>query len=327
MICKSSGFTQGSHGSVSMTYEFDTNRGVYVNKMLYTTNNNIYTGTDTFTYIACNMATSRPVGFDSCDLRPAIATVTVTIAGSSGGGGGCSFATQAMSTTCGSLTVNAGTFAIYAGDDAGTGTPNNDMCVPPDTTAHDYWQDNGTSANITCSAAESAITLAVKSTTTARQTTTATINDIVIENVGTPGATGVKVTAKSGNLVNGASTINNVVLGTDPEKIGATATSDTSTGAPTLTDAGKLFCYYNPQAGTLKGIYPQTTKDNVATKAAKSSAGTTISTSTDVSIYTLDATAPAGIYSLDGLAYSCRLPAFVTPGSYTQTIAFTIGSY
>lgn len=217
-------------------------------------------------------------------------------------------------TTTANLTVNTGALTMYAGD----AVANNDLCVGTNGSAN-FLQDNGSSLAVTCTTAENSVNfdpLAVKSTRDSTSVTT--INDILFEDLSGSTANTYSVAVTLGNLVNGTNSGEDVVLGSNPDAVATAESGDAPSGA----NAGKLYCVFDPSVGGTQGIAPGAAASQTLSKGTKA---TVISTLASNNVFnTASASVVPGRYDLDGATLQCRVPAFVTAGSYTQAITFTV---
>lgn len=217
-----------------------------------------------------------------------------------------------------SLTVTAGTLNMYAGD----ATDNNDLCIGTNGGAS-FIQDNGSTTTVTCTTAESAVAFSGLNVNSVRQSTTvATINDILFEDLSGSTNNTYAVAVTIGNLINGTNTGSDILLGSNPDVATVETTADAN--APTGGDAGKLYCVFDPSVGTTKGITPGSADLATLTKGVKT---TVIATNTSVAVFGSNgADIDPGRYDLDGASHYCRVPAYVTTGTYSQALSFTVSA-
>ena len=216
-----------------------------------------------------------------------------------------------------SLTVTGGQLTIYAGD----ATNNNDICTPANNTAGtvvDTTTSGGAATSVTCDPSESAIALTGLTVASTRQNATATISDILFEDLRGLAAPDYTVTATVSDFSAGVG--KTIALGSNPDAV----TSDTDADAPTLTNANKLFAAVNPSVGTITILRDATTIANGITNYSKGSNTTVVSTATAVTLESTTGGVRPGRVDLDGTTFKLRVPALVQAGSYTGTITQTI---
>jgi hypothetical protein len=217
-----------------------------------------------------------------------------------------------------SLEVTGGQLTIYAGD----ATNNNDICTPANNTAGtvvDTTTSGGSATSVTCAPSESAISLSGLTVASSRQNATATIYDVLFEDLRGLAAPDYTVTATVSDFSAGAG--KTIALGSNPDAV----TSDTDSDAPTvLADTNKLFAAVNPSVGTITILRDATTIANGTTNYSKGSNTTVVSTSSAVTLESTTGGVRPGRVDLDGTTFKLRVPALVQAGSYTGTITQTI---
>jgi hypothetical protein len=221
-----------------------------------------------------------------------------------------SIAGFAQADTVLSLTINAGVLTMYAGDD----TDNDDLCTPAD--------DASTIESVACSANERSALLSGLNVSSSRQNSTATIEDILFEDLRGLASATYTVTASMCDLTSGDKVI---ALGTNPDAV----TADSDNDAPTASDAGKLFATLDPSVGSIAVLRPASavaeyTADNtIYEKGAKT---TVVSTATQVTVFNTKAATNVipGRADIDGVTLKHRVPAFVEAGSYSCEMTFTV---
>ena len=246
-------------------------------------------------------------------LTKAIALVSLVAIATAG-----TIGVSAQDTTNVSLTVTGGQLTIYAGDAA----DNNDICTPTNITNGDTVDttiSGGTAASVICSTAENSITLTGLTVASSRQNATATVNDILFEDLRGLATSGYTITATVSNFVVPA-TSKAITLGTNVDAV----TSDTDPDAPTAGDANKLFAALNASGGTITVIRDATTIAEGITNYQKGANTTVVATTTPVTLLSTTAPVRPGRVDLDGTTFKLRVPALVQAGAYTGTITQTI---
>jgi hypothetical protein len=204
------------------------------------------------------------------------------------------------------LDISAGALTMYAGD----ATDNNDLCENGNSDTVDFLQDDGTTlTSVDCSSAEQTVSLTGLSVRSIRQDATTTFNDILFEDLSGTATSGYTVSAVFSDLINNGAG-SDIVLGDNPDN----------------DSEGNLSCTIDPSGGSLGAIAPASA--DTANLAVGSSTEITVDSSdvspTSADIFSTTSAVTAGRYDIDSVNYSCRIPAFVEQGSYTQTVTFTV---
>ncbi|GAB4146419.1 MAG: hypothetical protein OHK0017_06890 [Patescibacteria group bacterium] len=214
------------------------------------------------------------------------------------------------------LCILSGILTNYAGDS----NNNNDICTPSNissSTVVDTTKAGQNASSVTCSSAENSVALTGLSVSSVRQSATATVDDIVFEDLRGLASANYTLTATISDFTSGSKSIQ---LGSNPDN----ANSDADQDAPTGADTNKLFATMNCSAGNVEIIRNANTMQGGISNYVKGSSATVVSTSQPVTLlYTSNDVLP-GRVSLDGCAFKVRVPAFVQAGSYSGTIVQTI---
>ena len=225
---------------------------------------------------------------------------------------------SAQDTTNVSLEVSGGQLTIYAGD----AIDNNDICTPTNITAGDT-VDTTTSgdaaASVICSAAANSLSLTGLTVASSRQSATATIEDVVFEDLRGLATANYSVTATVSDFVVPA-TAKAITLGSNLDAV----TSDTDPDAPTGAGANQIFAALNASGGTRSVLRDAT---SIAEGIANYQLGantTVVDTTSPVTLLSTTAAVRPGRVDLDGTTFKLRVPALVQSGSYTGTITQTI---
>jgi hypothetical protein len=224
----------------------------------------------------------------------------------------------AADTTNVSLTVTGGQLTIYAGDSV----KDNDICTPTNITNGDTVDttiSGGAAASVVCSTAENSITLTGLTVASSRQNATATIDDILFEDLRGLATTDYTITATASNFTV-PSTSKAITLGTNPDAV----SSDTDADAPTGAGANKLFVALNPSVGSVTVLRDATTIAEGVAKYTKGSNTSVIDTTTPVTLLSTSGGVRPGRVNLNGTTYKLRVPALVQAGAYVGTITQTI---
>lgn len=230
---------------------------------------------------------------------------------------------KAQDTTVTTLDITPGALTMYAGD----ATDNNDLCATGDIATYNFMQDGGTTSSVTCSASERRISLTGISVRSTRQNTTpATINDILCEDLTGSENNTYSVSAQIGNLVNQGSG-SNVTLGSNPD--GITTEADTDKPSALLTpsfatgDDLKIFATIDPFSGVVASIAPEVTRNAVSPDFTSGAKQSVIATATSVGVYSSGADTASRRFDQDGATIKYRIPAFVDAATYNGSIVFT----
>lgn len=221
----------------------------------------------------------------------------------------------AQDTTNANLTIDPGALTMYAGD----GINNNDLCPPADAGTYNFKQDDGTTASVTCGAAERSVTLTSLEVLSNRQITTATIHDVLCEDLTGSLNNTYSVSATINNLVNqGAGS--DILLGSNPD--GMPEGNDLESDAPQGTNNGLLYATYTP--GTdLKAIEPESARGAADADFTAGAKTTVINTTTSIGVYSTAADTNARRFDSDNNTIKYRIPAFPDADSYLGGIVYT----
>lgn len=230
-----------------------------------------------------------------------------------------SVSAQAPETTV-LFTVGGGVLSLYAGDD----TDDNDLCTPADEDTDGVPGAPLVPAvieGVTCDVTQRQASLTGLTTTSVRQNTTANIDDILFEDLRGFATANYTLTARVGNFVDIVDPLIKIDLGSNPDG----ATGETGLDIPAgVGDENKLFAVIDP--GTVETLRPNSAIPEVV-NYTPGSRTTTISTITDVSIFTsadgVNPTPPSRT-EIDGTEFKLRVPAFVQEGDYRGLITLTI---
>lgn len=223
-----------------------------------------------------------------------------------------SIAGFAQADTTLNLTIRAGVLTMYAGDDS---ADNNDLCTPAD--------DSITVESVNCSSTERSATLTALNVLSVRQNTTSTIQDVLFEDLRGLATATYSVTASMCDLTAGIGNV--ITLGSNPDALADDTDIDALAGA----DDGKLFATLNPSVGDVEVLRPNSAVDQYAADATLYERGaktSVISPSTQVTVFNTKAATnviPARA-DIDGVTLKHRIPAYVTTGSYTCDMTFTV---
>jgi hypothetical protein len=208
---------------------------------------------------------------------------------------------SAQNTTV-NLNITAGVLTLYAGD----AVDNNDICTVAD--------DGNVVETIACNASERTISLTGLTTTNQRQNTSATIEDVLFEDLRGLATTTYTVSASVSDFTDGTKTI---ALGSNPDG----ATTDADADAPVNSS---IFAVLDPSIGTVDTIAPAIAEAD-QTKFTPGSRTVITNTTTTTTILTtgVNSVLPSRT-EIDGTEFKLRVPAYVAAGNYTGTITFTI---
>ena len=248
--------------------------------------------------------------------------ITVSTNVSNGGGtctpGGSSLSTPGQTTV--DLCVDGGTLVLYAGDS----NKDNDICTTADIIAGNV-VDTTTSgqliSSVTCNTSQNSIALTGVSTASKRQFATATINDIIFEDLRGLNSANYTVTATVSNFVDPNDVNKNITLGSNPDS----DSNEIDQDRPTLTEDGnKIYAVIDPSGGTVSALRSAATIAEGTTNYIKGSRVTLIDNVTQVTLLSTSAPVKPGRIALDGVLFKLRIPSLISAGNFQGTIVETV---
>jgi hypothetical protein len=248
-------------------------------------------------------------------------SITITLNG--GNSGNCTPGSGNSSTpgqTVVDLCVDGGTLTLYAGDS----NKNNDICTTVDITAGNVVDTtiSGQSAtSVTCSTAENSIALTGVTVASKRQFATATIDDIIFEDLRGLVTSNYSVTATVSNFVDPNDNNKRIDLGSNPDSIDNENDPDKP---QTQNDENKIFAVLDPSGGSVTPLRSAATIAEGTTNYVRGSKVTLIDNVTQVTLLSTSAPVKPGRIALDGVLFKLRIPSLISAGNFQGTIVETV---